>query len=179
MVTGGMDECVKIWEIPESIFQKKVKTRLIQSPIFSSQFVHKNIIDHVMWIGDLVLSKAPKCTNALVVCWSALIPQALMGNKNVLRDSFYLFRNYASSEVVEFYYNRFCVSIKHKLLMVGGKGVIYIFDLTDVRTVKVKPFHSITLDEQCEVRQLTLNNEESVLVCVVENSVVYRINLEL
>lgn len=57
LVSGGSDNCIKIWEIPLRAHMSKNKLKRIHFPRFSSQVLHKTYINHIKFYGKIILSK--------------------------------------------------------------------------------------------------------------------------
>lgn len=82
IVSGGYDYRVAVWTIPDlhpdSKFWYEIskegrqrtrdEVRVIQYPHFLSSAVHNDVVDTVVFVGDLIVSKAPK--EDKIVLWS-------------------------------------------------------------------------------------------------------------
>lgn len=62
LLSGGMDSAVKLWAIPELPDEHtgSDKVNIIHYPHFSSTEIHSDMVDCVLFYGDLILSRAAK-----------------------------------------------------------------------------------------------------------------------
>lgn len=78
-VSGGMDTSIKVWNLASPLLQRAVadsysdpsvtsvpfQTVFEQIPLFSTTQLHKDYVDTVVWVGNLILSKSTSNRAAL------------------------------------------------------------------------------------------------------------------
>lgn len=156
LVSGGMDDYVKLWDLRKysSTINKSRSwqkssckgflTKRVQIPAFSSQGVHWNYVDCVVWMGSYLLSKS---VDDKIICWSPKYGQRrnsgleeLLGDdgegsdvRNVRRpdDDITLVQILELSSTKDVWWMRFGVDPARTLLAQGNAcGEVYVYDLT-------------------------------------------------
>lgn len=57
LVSGGSDNCIKIWEIPLRVHSNLNIPKRIHFPRYSSQILHKTYINYIKFYGKIIISK--------------------------------------------------------------------------------------------------------------------------
>jgi len=65
LASGGMDNTLKIWKIPENFAKLQ-----ISYPIFSSREMHTDFIDSIQFYGDLIVAKA--ASQCRIIIWQII-----------------------------------------------------------------------------------------------------------
>lgn len=108
------------------IRRPKFQTVTHHFPDFTTRDIHKNYIDCVRWLGDLVISKS--CENCAVLWKPGLIDEDINGvtrtNKNV--SILYTFE----FKECDIWYVRFALDYTQRVLAVGtATGKLYVWNL--------------------------------------------------
>lgn len=190
IVSCGMDHSLKIWNINTPEISAAIarsydpsqtggarpgKILVEHFPIFSTCAVHRNYVDCTRWLGDVVFSKS---TDNQIVCWRPGGPPRLDLNEKrtlYLGDTVTVLQRYEMSRC-NIWYLRFCIDSGYNLLAVGNQeGKVFLWNL---RAKGVSPKSSrVTLaHKRCTstIRQVAMNSDASILICVCDNSTVWR-----
>lgn len=168
-VSGGMDNAVKVWEIPKEVFEfankfrenpkLAIKVPHIQYPIFTTQELHFNYVDCVKYYGDLILSKSSKAhieSGDHVYLWG--MDHEIYEDKDKkqpisrYQNRFTIVRTLHTA-VCDIWYSRFALDPSNKQLAVPmSEGGVQIFDMTDfvankpIQTLKNKKLTAVIRD---------------------------------
>ncbi|KIO32196.1 hypothetical protein M407DRAFT_111588 [Tulasnella calospora MUT 4182] len=73
IATAGVDNCVKIWRVPEIRALAAPRRLIVQDkPVFSSSCVHESYVTSIYWLSPDVLASKSCGPNATVVLWKWL-----------------------------------------------------------------------------------------------------------
>ncbi|KAM3511672.1 hypothetical protein MY11210_004689 [Beauveria gryllotalpidicola] len=67
LVSGGHDQVINLWTMPDLPTEPVVKPLQVHYPHFSTSAVHSGIVDCVSFCGDCILSRA--CHDNVIVLW--------------------------------------------------------------------------------------------------------------
>jgi polycomb protein EED len=187
IISAGMDHSIKIW----SIDKKNINNAIIESdnhkandpfsiqcepfPCFTTRDVHNNYVDCVQWFGNFVLSKS---LDNKIICWKPKQLESecrLANSKTNQINNEISFIDAFTYEDCEMWFIKFSMDPKQNLLSVGNsKGVTYVWDTDVDDPFDVKPAQLIHPKCQTIVRQTCFNNDSTILICVCEDSTIWR-----
>jgi len=190
ILSCGMDHNIRVWKITKRL---EIVMRLSHSydqnssrafPTFKLQFadymcrdVHQNYVDCGKWFGDLILSKS--CDGSLI-CWKGgtmdqdwdeLVELDLETTEKTIIHEFEL-------EDCNVRYIRFSMDLFNTTLAMGntiGKSYVYDLSADPVSSTAI----SILTHPKCNaaIRQTALSRNGDVLICVCEDSTIWRWNI--
>ncbi|XP_028410311.1 polycomb protein eed-like [Dendronephthya gigantea] len=187
IISCGMDHSLKIWSLDEEKIKKTIeeaavynttksaksfRTLQIHYPKFTTRDIHRNYVDCVRWLGDLVLSKS--CENC-IVCWKP---------KKTLEEVFAKPSDETNAVTVlhkfeyaqcDIWFMRFAMDFRQKTLALGnqvGKIYTWYIDVTDLHEAKQK----VLSHPKCTaaVRQTCFSKDGSILICVCDDGSIWR-----
>jgi len=198
LVTGAMDNCVKVWATPPladsmakaATWTKPLanfKTIVIDTPMFSSSSVHDDYVDCVGWLGDAVLSKS---VDGIVKLW---VPDEPVGVVHARGNQFRSVSAFEQKDA-NLWWIRFAVSGSRNAFALGNiKGLVLVWRL-DARggltrapaglaafpvrrsaSNNVAP--EIALDGFAVVRQCAINRDGDVVVAACDSGLICRWDL--
>eukprot|EP00041_Stephanoeca_diplocostata_P007086 m.97688 g.97688 ORF g.97688 m.97688 type:complete len:454 (+) comp16725_c0_seq1:172-1533(+) len=188
IVSCGIDHSLKIWDLNKANIKDAIKSSYSHNPksktpfkvlvehfpIFSTCAVHRNYVDCVRWLGDLVLSKS---TDNQIVCWKPGGPARMDLNEkrsSYLGDTVTILQRFEFSHC-DIWYLRFCMDRSYNVLAVGNQeGKVFLWDLKSQRVARNS---RITIESRkCKtpVRQIAMNKDASVIVYVCDDGTVWR-----
>ena len=198
LVTGAMDNCVKVWATPpladsmaEAATWRKplanFRTIIIDTPMFSSSSVHDDYVDCVGWLGDTVLSKS---VDGIVKLW---VPDEPVGVVHARGNQFRSVSAFEQKDA-NLWWIRFAVSGSRNAFALGNiKGLVLVWRL-DARggltraparlaafpvrrsaSNNVAP--EIALDGFAVVRQCAINRDGDVVVAACDSGLICRWDL--
>ncbi|KAI1286807.1 Polycomb protein eed-A [Halotydeus destructor] len=193
VVSCGMDHSLKIWildvsEVQDAIKEsyaynpikadKPFKTARCQIPSFTTRDIHRNYVDCVRWYGNFVMSKS--CENTITL-WKPgkldderdiSLPTARyssdIGNNTTVIHQFQLEDN-------DIWFMRFSMSQRQTVMALGNmKGKTYVWDLNE--DISQSPNYPPLSHPKCNaaLRQTSLSNDGSILICVSDDSTIWR-----
>jgi polycomb protein EED len=191
IITCGMDHSLKIWslESPDVIAavqesykfdhvksEKPFSTARVHFASFTTRDIHRNYVDCVSWFGDFVLSKS--CENAIIM-WKAGKIDAdldtfLPGDKYVT-DATSTFIHQFDLKDSEIWFMRFSMDEDQKTMALGnmnGRTYVWDVDADDFDHYKLIVLQHPKLSSA--VRQTALSNDGSILICVADDSTIWR-----
>ena len=198
LVTGAMDNCVKVWATPpladsmaEAATWRKplanFRTIIIDTPMFSSSSVHDDYVDCVGWLGDTVLSKS---VDGIVKLW---VPDEPVGVVHARGNQFRSVSAFEQKDA-NLWWIRFAVSGSRNAFALGNiKGLVLVWRL-DARggltraparlaafpakrsaTNKVAP--EFALDGYTVVRQCAISRDGDVVIAACDSGLICRWDL--
>lgn len=194
IVSCGMDHSLKVW----SLEKEGIKRALAQShaynpastdkpfeteynhfPEFSTRDIHKNYVDCVRWMGNLLLSKS--CENC-IVCWR---PGGHPGGMEAVKSPKLKAEEKESEKVwvlhrfefkdCDIWYMRFSLDYSQQVMALGNQiGQIYVWDLavddpTQTKFTKLSHHKSTSA-----VRQTALSKDGNILLAVCDDGSIWR-----
>lgn len=191
IISGGMDHSLKIWNIATEEFKQKIQLSYSYSvnrsrrpfptifqrfPDFSTRNVHRNYVDCVHWFGNFVLSKS--CEDS-ITCWKPGNLNESLSSLKADSDHVTIIHKFKYSDC-DFWYMKFAFNPWLKLLAFGNEyGKLNIWKL-DASDPEQSSYCSVS-NGNCRavIRQSAFSRDGSVLVCVCDDSTVWRWNCEL
>jgi len=195
IISCGMDHSLKIWSLESDDINNSIKesytydnfrserpfpTARIHFPNFTTRDIHRNYVDCVSWFGNFVISKS--CENALVFWKPGKIEQDLdtfLPKSQPVTDSTTTFIHQLDLKDSEIWYMRFSMDMEQKTLALGnmtGKTYVWNVDADEPEDYTC----SILTQDKCHsaLRQTCLSNDGSILLCVGDDSTIWRWNRE-
>ena len=176
VVSCGMDHALKTWDLGDVIADSRRRgddgpsfsSEVVHFPLFSTRIVHRNYIDCVRWLGQLVLSKS--CENAIVL-WK---PPGMGDDDdggNV--DSTPIVLHTFEMNNCEIWYLRFALDYFQTVLACGNQaGRVFLWDLeADKIDSPVQLIHP-----KCDapIRHVGFSRCGNIMVTVSDNATVWR-----
>jgi polycomb protein EED len=182
-----MDHSLKQWKLNKPNMQEAIKnsytfnpeksvrpfnTMMEHFPEYSTRDIHRNYVDCVRFMGDLVLSKS--CENC-IVCWK---PGGCLED-DVLQpdDSGASIIHHFDCNECDIWFVRFSLDFFQKFLALGNLiGQIYVWELDTPDPSLVKC--TILQHPKCitAVRQTAFSRDGAVLIAVCDDGTVWRWN---
>ena len=191
IITCGMDHSLKIWSLESQDVrtavhesyqydhiksEKPFNTARIHFASFTTRDIHRNYVDSVSWFGDFVLSKS--CENAIIM-WKpgkidADLQSFLPGDKYVA-DPTSTFIHQFDLKDSEIWFMRFSMDEDQRTMALGnmnGRTYVWDVDADDFDHYKCTVLQHPKLSSA--VRQTALSNDGSILICVADDSTIWR-----
>lgn len=191
IVSSGMDHSLKIWSLESEEIKtamsesytynhlkapKPFKTARIHFPNFTTRDIHRNYVDCVTWYGNFVLSKS--CENSIVMWKPGKISQDLdtfLPKNQMVSDSSTTIIHEFDYTHGEIWYMRFSMDFDQKTIALGNmNGKTYVWDID---SDEIEGYSYIILSHpKCTaaMRQTCLSNDSSILICVCDDSTIWR-----
>ncbi|KAG8137033.1 hypothetical protein E2320_005577 [Naja naja] len=160
IMSCGMDHSLKLWRINSKRMINAIKesyeynpnktnrpfvSQKIHFPDFSTRDIHRNYVDCVRWLGDLILSKS--CENA-IVCWK---PGKMEDNIDKIKPS------------------------ESNMLALGNQvGKLYVWDLEVEDPHKAKCTVLTHAKCAAAIRQTSFSRDSSILIAVCDDASIWR-----
>ena len=189
IVSCGMDHSLKIWKFDTeeinlalmasdlykpNINNEPFPTLHIHYPYFSTRDIHKNYVDCVRWFGDFILSKS--CENC-IICWK---PGSIDTKLDELKpkESNVTVLSRLDFQHCDIWYMRFSMDYWNKFLAVGNQyGKAFVWELDHLDPVKSKSFTLSNMRCTTTIRQTAFSKDGNILICVCDDSSIWRWDL--
>ncbi|GBP14582.1 Polycomb protein eed-A [Eumeta japonica] len=183
IMSCGMDHSLKLWRLDKPSMHEAIKQsysfnphramRPFNSlkehfPDFSTRDIHRNYVDCVRWMGDLILSKS--CENA-IICWK---PGRLEDNELKPADNTISVVHRFDYKECEIWFIRFAVDYSQRVIALGNQcGKTMVWELGSVAGGSRV---SQLIHPRCvaAVRQVTLARGGRVLVTCCDDGTIWR-----
>ncbi|XP_039198902.1 polycomb protein EED isoform X1 [Crotalus tigris] len=186
IMSCGMDHSLKLWRINSKRMINAIKesyeynpnktnrpfvSQKIHFPDFSTRDIHRNYVDCVRWLGDLILSKS--CENA-IVCWK---PGKMEDNIDKIKASesnVTILGRFDYSQC-DIWYMRFSMDFWQKMLALGNQvGKLYVWDLEVEDPHKAKCTTLTHPKCAAAIRQTSFSRDSSILIAVCDDASIWR-----
>ncbi|KAH8392791.1 hypothetical protein KR215_000122, partial [Drosophila sulfurigaster] len=185
IMSSGMDHSLKLWrlnkpDIKEAIelsstFNASKNTAPFPTikehfPDFSTRDIHRNYVDCVQWFGDFVFSKS--CENS-IVCWK---PGKLSAQRQDIKpqDSTTVLHHF-DYKMCEIWFVRFAFNAWQKVLALGNQlGTTFVWELDSNDPNLTKCSQLVHPKCTSTIRQTSFSKDGSILICVCDDSTVWR-----
>ncbi|EDO42020.1 predicted protein, partial [Nematostella vectensis] len=187
IISCGMDHSLKIWSLETEQIQKacdesylydasKSKrvfpTANVHYPDFTTRDIHRNYVDCVRWLGDLVLSKS--CENC-IVCWKPQDPLDEIFQKVHIDKIFLVLCILFDFSQCEIWYMRFSLDFEQRLVAAGNQqGKVFVWDIGVEDPSKARCITLVHNKCVSAVRQTAFSRDGKILVCVCDGGTVWR-----
>ncbi|CAL1547484.1 unnamed protein product [Lymnaea stagnalis] len=186
IVSCGMDHSLKIWNLEKPDIRKALQeshnyniskhdepfpTEYCHFPDFSTRDIHRNYVDCVRWLGNLVLSKS--CENC-IVCWRPGSHHDSLKVKSDDKESVWVLHRFEYKEC-EIWYMRFSLDYNQQIMALGNQvGHIFVWDLEVDDPTQTK-FTKLS-HHKCNsaIRQTAFSKDGNVMLAVSDDGNIWR-----
>lgn len=184
----GMDHALKMWSLEtpslkfklaeshsydEATTERSFPTTVVHIPQFSTRSVHRNYVDCVRWLGELVLSKS--CENVIMLWKPGSVSKSLVDLSLTDSNMYATVLHQFDMSNCEIWFLRFCLDFKMQMLACGNQcGRIFVWDLAVDEPSLSK--HVQLFHPKCEsaVRHVGFSRCGNVLISVCDNGTIWR-----
>ncbi|TRY92755.1 hypothetical protein DNTS_024834 [Danionella cerebrum] len=186
IMSCGMDHSLKLWRINSERMLRAIKgsyeynpsrtnrpfvSQKIHFPDFSTRDIHRNYVDCVRWLGDLILSKS--CENA-IVCWKPGRMEDDIDRVRASESNVSILGRFEYSQC-DIWYMRFSMDFSQRMLALGNQvGKLYVWDLEVEDPHKAKCCSLSLARCTSAIRQTSFSRDSSVLIAVCDDASIWR-----
>ncbi|KAH8353571.1 hypothetical protein KR084_011875 [Drosophila pseudotakahashii] len=186
IMSSGMDHSLKLWRLDKPDIKEAIElssgfspnkntapfpTIKEHFPDFSTRDIHRNYVDCVQWFGDFVFSKS--CENS-IVCWK---PGKLSAPWHEIKpqESATTVLHHFDYKMCEIWFVRFAFNAWQKILALGNQqGTTFVWELDCNDPNLTKCSQLVHPKSNSTIRQTSFSKDGSILVCVCDDSTVWR-----
>eukprot|EP00118_Oscarella_pearsei_P027867 m.311376 g.311376 ORF g.311376 m.311376 type:complete len:373 (+) comp67314_c0_seq1:23-1141(+) len=181
VVSGGMDHSVKVWDIDRQDIidaaadlntNPSFSSVVIHFPCFGTRTVHRNYVDCVRCLGQLLLTKS--CENAIVL-WKPPGVGVAADSGSKLESSTATILHTFHVNNCEIWFVRFALNYHQTVLACGNQGGrVFLWDLAAGDLVQGKPVQLVHPKCDALIRHIGFSKCGNVIVTVSEDGTVWR-----
>ncbi|KAH8285803.1 hypothetical protein KR018_008721 [Drosophila ironensis] len=186
IMSSGMDHSLKLWRLDKPDIREAIELSSGYSPNkstgpfptikehfpdFSTRDIHRNYVDCVQWFGDFVFSKS--CENS-IVCWK---PGKLSAPWQEIQaqETATTVLHHFDYKMCEIWFVRFAFNAWQKVLALGNQqGTTFVWELDCNDPNLTKCSQLVHPKSTSTIRQTSFSKDGSILVCVCDDSTVWR-----
>ncbi|XP_017107034.2 polycomb protein esc [Drosophila bipectinata] len=186
IMSSGMDHSLKLWRLDKPDIKEAIELSSGYSPNkttgpfptikehfpdFSTRDIHRNYVDCVQWFGDFVFSKS--CENS-IVCWK---PGKLSASWQEIKpqETATTVLHHFDYKMCEIWFVRFAFNAWQKVLALGNQqGTTFVWELDCNDPNMTKCSQLVHPKSNSTIRQTSFSKDGSILVCVCDDSTVWR-----
>ena len=196
--SASMDHSMSVWSldikdvrqaIKESyepqIEDKNFPMRSVFYPVFSTRDVHGNYIDCVQFLGKWLLSKS--LSNKIVMVKLEFLNddsrqvgyRVLSKDTNACSEPEITYCGALGMQDNEYWFVKFSMDFSQSLMAIGNsKGITHLWDMATDDPTEYQPLLLKHRRSRSCIRQTSFNSDGTILICVSENSSIYRWNIK-
>ncbi|XP_048477782.1 polycomb protein eed-A [Plutella xylostella] len=183
IMSCGMDHSLKLWRLDKPSMNEAIKQSYTFNPHralrpfnslkehfpdFSTRDIHRNYVDCVRWMGDLILSKS--CENS-IICWK---PGRLEETDPRPGDSAVTMVHRFDYKECDIWFIRFAVDYCQRVIALGNQcGKVMVWELAAVAGGS-KFSHLVHPRCAAAVRQVTFSRNGKILVACCDDGTIWR-----